>query len=116
MKEVAEQLRKAFPHGHPDFIPMTLEEMKLHSEKNFKYTFRGNPLGNFKRVAEIMKMYPNIDWAQPACVALVYSLKQLDAAFWMLNSGHDTKSIEGIDTCLEDVSVYAKLTRLCRKD
>ncbi len=94
---------------------MLLEQMELHSVKNFKYAYGGDPMGNFYRVAEIMKLYPGIDWAQPECVALVYSLKQLDATFWMLNSGHDAKSLEGIDACLNDVGVYAALTRLIRR-
>ncbi len=112
---VIKHLRKDMPHGHRGFIPMLLEQMELHSTKNFKYAYGGDPMGNFNRVAAIMRLYPDINWAQPECVALIWSFKQLDAALWMLNSGHDAKSLEGIDACLNDVGVYAALTRLIRR-
>ena len=113
--EVIETLREYFPHGHTKFILMCLDEMKLHSEKNYKYAFGGDPLGNFNRVAHLMAQYPKVDWATPVGVALVYALKQLDAVFWMLNSGHSESALEGIDACLGDVSIYAKLAQLLHK-
>lgn len=113
--KLTQELHKEYPHGHPDFIPITLDEITLHSTKNFKYAYKGNPLGNFNRVAEIMKLYPQIDWATPLGVCLMYSLKQLDATFWMMNSGHSVDALEGIDGCLTDVSVYAKLGRIIAK-
>ena len=114
-QEIAKALREECPHGHPDFIPMTLDEVKLHSDKNYKYAFGGDPLGNFNRVANIMVQYPKVDWATPLGVCLIYALKQLDATFWMMNSGHDPVEVEGMDGCLGDLSVYSKIARLIRK-
>ena len=115
IQQIEKELRKQFPHGHKDFIPMLLKQMELHSAKNYKYAHGGPALGNFERVAAIMKLYPNIDWAQPICVALLFSLKQFDAATWMLNSRHEASSIEGIDACLGDDMVYKGLARIMRK-
>ena len=115
-KKIEHDLRVEYPHGHSDFIPMTLDEMSLHSSKNFKYAFGGDPLGNFNRVSALMKMYPKVDWAQPLCVALIYFLKQLDSVLWMLNSGHDPSAVEGMDACLGDISVYSKIMRLIKKE
>jgi len=116
MKGIIKTLNKAFPHGHKDFIPMSIEEMELHSKKNFKYAFGGDPLGNFDRVSTIMAQYPKVNWATRLGVDIIYSLKQLDAVLWMMNSGHSADALEGIGSCLEDVSVYAKLGRIIHKE
>ena len=112
--QIEKHLRKLFPYGHEGFIPMQIQKMKLHSDKNFKYAFGGRPLGNFDRVAKIMALYPTMNWARPECVALLYSLKQLDASLYMLEKGHGAKAIEGIDECLADDSVYKDIARLAR--
>jgi hypothetical protein len=104
-------LRHLYPHGHPDFLPACLEEIKLHSRKNHDYAAGGDALGNFKRVAAILEMYPGLDLAHPAIVALVYAMKQVDATLWMLSNGHEAQ-VEGIRDRLQDVSVYAKLARI----
>lgn len=101
--------------GHPDFIDMTLDELKLHSEKNKDYAQGGDPLGNFKRVAKILGQYPNLDLSKPEVVAIVYMMKQLDAALWMLSQDYEGK-VENVDTRLCDVHVYAKLARILHKE
>lgn len=98
-------------HGHPRFYQLTRDEEGLHSRKNSDYAQGGDALGNFKRVAALLAMYPDLDMSNPAVVALVYSLKQLDAALWLLNIGHQAK-VEGIPERLGDVSIYAKLARI----
>ena len=105
------KLRKVFPHGHAEFNPMTLKEMKLHSEKNFDYAAGGDPLGNFNRVAVIMGMYPNLLLSNPVVIAIVYAMKQIDACLWMLSQNREGK-IEDVNSRLGDVSVYVKLAMI----
>ena len=110
-----EVLRQRFPHGHLDFIPMTVAEMELHSRKNRAYAQGGSPLGNFDRRAQILALYPGLDMANPVVVAVVDSLKQLDCALWQLCQGYED-DIEGLDARLGDVSVYVKLARILAKE
>jgi len=102
-------------HGHPLFYKLTEEEIKLHSEKNRDYAQGGDPLGNFKRVSAIKKLYPGLPWESPIGVALGYMLKQLDAALWMISQGYEGE-VENVDTRLRDVHVYAKLARILRRE
>ena len=103
-------LQDLFPGGHPDFNKLTVEEMELHSVKNQDYTKGGDPLGNFRRVAAILLLYGDIV-PYPAMVAIVYALKQLDAALWMMTHDYEG-AVESVDTRLRDVSVYMKLARI----
>ncbi len=109
------ELRKEFPNGHPDFLPMTLEELRLHSEKSGDYARGGSALGNFERVASILALYKGLDISDPTVVSLVYMLKQLDAALWMLAGRYEGR-VENVDTRLRDVHVYAKLARILHKE
>ena len=111
---VVKILEEVFPHGHPDFIPKSVAEMKLHSEKNHDYAFGGDALGNFKRVADILSHYPGLKLDDPPTVALIYMLKQLDAYLWIKSNGHAIK-VEGIESRLGDVSVYSKLINILEK-
>jgi len=99
--DILKRLREMFPHGHPEFVRMSLLEMGIHSAKNKDYARGGDPLGNFKRVATWMQLYPDMDWATPVGVAIVYKLKQFDAAMWMLNQGFEGE-VEGFDSRLQD--------------
>ncbi len=72
-------------------------------------------MGNFERVATILGLYPNLRLSKPEVVALVYMLKQLDATLWMLNGEYEG-SVENIGTRLNDVSVYATLTRIIHEE
>lgn len=98
-------------NGHPRFYELTEDEAKLHSLKNHDYAGGGDPLGNFNRVAAILAMYPGLKLSDPAIVALVYALKQVDAYLWMKSNGHQAK-VEGVGTRLQDVGVYSKLIRI----
>jgi hypothetical protein len=115
LRVIVEALQKAFPYGHADFIPMTVQEMALHSAKNYDYAHGGDSLGNFYRVAAIFKNYPELDLSNPVVVALAYAMKQLDSALWQLCQGYEGK-IEGLKGRLGDVSVYAKLAILISQD
>ena len=101
-------LKEIFPNGHPDFIPMVLAEIALHSTKNHDYAHGGKPTGNFDRVAAILAMYPGLELGSAPVVAIVYLLKQLDAALWLKNQGH-VAQVEGEAERWKDISVYAKL-------
>jgi hypothetical protein len=115
LEKIKEELKREFPHGHPDFIALTLEELDLHSKKNRDYSFGGNPLGNFTRVAAILSNYPNLKLNDPTIVALVYLFKQLDAVLWLLNTDREGQ-VEGVDERLKDIHVYAKLARILYKE
>ena len=97
--------------GHPKYLELTEDELKLHSEKNYDYTKGGDSLGNFKRVASILSNYPGLNLADPTIVALVFGLKQHDAALWMLSQGYDGK-VETIDKRLQDSHIYTKIARI----
>jgi len=38
--ELEEALRKAFPHGHPKYVELTLEELTLFDVKNHDFAFK----------------------------------------------------------------------------
>uniref|UniRef100_A0A6M3LSI4 Uncharacterized protein n=1 Tax=viral metagenome TaxID=1070528 RepID=A0A6M3LSI4_9ZZZZ len=108
-KQALSLLCPLYPNGHNDFIPMCLEEMELHSAKNADYAKGGDPLGNFKRVSAILKVWGyNIP---PYLVALIYALKQQDAYMWMLSQGYEGQ-VEGVASRLQDDSIYKKLVRI----
>lgn len=111
LEEILDELVVLFPNGHSDFVKLTIDEIALHSAKNFDYAQGGDPLGNFKRRADIELLYPGLDHANPAVIALTDAFKQLDAAMWMLSKGYNGK-VEGIDERLRDVHVYMKLARI----
>ena len=114
-KLVTDSLREDFPYGHPKFIPTTVRELQLHSDKNHDYAAGGSPLGNFERVSAILSMYPNLDLGDERVVALVYMMKQVDAVMWSLNQGHTAK-VEGLSSRLQDISVYAKIVQCMEQD
>lgn len=101
-------LRSAYPHGHSDFLKKVLDEIELHSDKNHDYASGGDPLGNFKRVADFLKQYPGFPYDTPYGVAIINALKQLDAIMWGLAKGIQHK-VEGLHGRLQDVSIYMKL-------
>ena len=107
---VTDVLRRVFPHGHEKFIELSLQEMSLHSKKNYDYAHGGDPLGNFVRVASILSNYPRLKLTAPV-VALVYAMKQLDAVLWQLSQGYEG-TVEGIDDKAMDIHVYVKLFRI----
>lgn len=115
VEQLVEELRKQFPNGHPKFLPITLKEIELHSKKNHDYAAGGDPMGNFNRVAAILALYPKLKLSDPRVVALVYSLKQMDAILWGLNSDI-VHQVEGLDARAEDVSVYAKILQCLNAD
>lgn len=109
------ELLDTYPHGHPEFLPMLLEKMQLHSDKNHDYAAGGRPLGNFERVANIFSNYPGLRLNDPVVVMLTYAMKQIDATLWGISAGIDQK-IEGPVERLGDVLVYAGIAICALKD
>lgn len=106
--EFEEMLRKEFPHGHPDYVGLTLEELQLHSTKNHDFAFGGDPIGNFNRVSVIKKLYPGFDWDSPFGTCIDYFLKQFDSMMWMRCKGIVAK-VESIPKRLMDMAIYSKI-------
>ena len=94
-----------------NYEELSQQELELYRVKNKDYTQGGSPFGNFERVSAILSQYPKLNLASPQVVAMVYMLKQLDAALWMMSEGYEGK-LENIGTRLTDVYVYAKIARL----
>jgi len=66
-------------------------------------------------VATILALYPGLPLGNPAVVALMYALKQVDAVLWGLCQNIKHK-IEGAIPRLQDISVYAKLAAIMIKE
>lgn len=114
-KKIVDKIKAEFPSGHPDFVDMTMDELDLHNKKNYDYAHGGDPLGNFNRVSTICSLYNGLDLSNPAVVAFVYALKQIDASLWMLCQGYEG-NVEGMDERLRDIHTYIKLVRiLCKR-
>lgn len=101
--------------GHPMFEELTEEELKLHEQKNQDYRSTDDPLANFKRVANFMALYPEMNWATPEGVAIIYAMKQQDACLSLLERGL-TGGVETVDTRARDVSVYWKILRILHRE
>ena len=101
--------------GHPKYLELTDDELQLHSEKNSDYTKGGDPLGNFRRVADILSHYPGLDLSAPTVVSLIYMMKQLDAALWMLSQDYEG-AVETVDKRLRDSHIYIKIARILAEE
>lgn len=97
--------------GHPKFYDILKELADLHSRKNHDYASGGDPLGNFKRRAQLYSMYPGLDLSDPTTVVLVDAMKQLDAALWFLSNKHEPM-VEGVRGRLMDISVYSVIAMI----
>lgn len=102
-------------HGHPDYLDLTIDELELHSAKNKDYTKGGDPLGNFKRVANILSNYPGLDLSDPSVVAIVFSMKQMDRALWQMSQGYEG-DLESVDGSMTDTHIYWKIARILHKE
>lgn len=101
--------------GHPLFKILTEEELALHEEKNKDYRSIKDPLANFKRVAAWMALYPDMNWATPEGTAIIYAMKQQDAALSLLERGEEG-GVETVDTRARDVHVYYKILRILHRE
>ena len=111
-------LQEYAPHGHPDFVPNMVEAIRLHSDKNWDYAGKGDPLGNFKRVAAMCDVFftdgnpmkeppPN----KALMVLLLYMAKQFDAVIDCVGHGREVR-VEALSYKLLDICIYAQLGRI----
>jgi hypothetical protein len=114
-EDLMEEIRKVYPHGHPEFLGILMEKAKLHSDKNHDYAKGGNPLGNFERVGTILSLYPGLDLSSPVVVMLIYALKQVDAVLWGFCQKIEQK-VEGPIERLGDIMVYCGIAICALKD
>src|SRR5262245_24194568 len=94
--------------GHPRFRKVLEDQIALHEAKNHDYAAGGDPLGNFNRVASILKLYADDRGSlpiTPEIVAIIYSLKQVDAVLWQLVKSMGAR-VEGMTERVPDVAVY----------
>ena len=114
---ITQALDRYAPHGHPDFNDIVLGIVKLHSDKNYDYARGGDPLGNFKRSADILGKYWHVFATPegPAVLAILYAMKQIDNVLWSLSQGGENVC-EGLDGKLKDIAVYALLTLIMVKE
>jgi hypothetical protein len=108
LQVIRDELKKKYPHGHPKFLDLVLDEIRLHSDKNHDFAKGGNPLGNFNRVGAILDLYPGLKPGDPVVVAVTFALKQLDASLWMLSQDYSAK-VEGHTERWRDIAIYAKI-------
>ena len=106
-------MKKKDFHGHPDYLKLTEDELKLHSAKNRDYATGGDPLGNFKRVSDMLTKWGYS--ITPRDTAFIFLMKQLDAVGNMLGQEYEGQT-ESIDGRLMDISVYAKLMIILGKE
>jgi len=105
-------LEKKKLSGHPRFYEILEELADLHSKKNKDYASAENPLANFTRVGQMCKQWNLVtEGYEPVKVALIYALKQVDAALKLLGSG-EKGGVEGIPDRLRDIAVYAILAEI----
>ena len=96
-------------HGHPKFYKILEQMAELHSKKNKDYATKEDPLRNFKRAAEWAKKYKLItDGYESVKVAIIYMLKQLDAAFKLLGDNQKGE-VEGFIDRMMDIAIYSVL-------
>ena len=88
-----------------------LDMIALYSEKNNGYAGGGAPLGNFTRVASIMRLYPEFHVDSPIGVAIMYLMKHFDRIMWDLNTGRAVS-----DESLGDLVVYFNIIRCMEQD
>lgn len=100
--------------GHPLFHQLCEEESELHAKKNFDYTggvtgVTLSPLANFNRVSTWMALYPGMKWASPEGVAMIYAMKQTDAAMMLLRDPSLKPNFQSAAERLKDDAIYKKI-------
>lgn len=105
-------LEKKRRFGHPRFYEILEELADLHDRKNRDYATPENPLSNFTRVGQMCKQWNLVTKGfEPTKVAMIYMLKQVDAANKLLGSG-EKGGVEGIPERLRDIAVYSILAEI----
>ena len=106
------------PNGHPRFFELLGDMAQLHEKKNSDYA-GGNeskPLGNFERVSAIARLYPGMDWDSPFGVAMIYMLKQLDAALVLRSTKRESVTGEPVGSRLGDIATYSLIMKIIEEE
>lgn len=107
-----EHVAKHPRQGHPRFYELTKAEEVLHERKNAGYAGKGDPLGNFVRVARIYELYPGLDLTDSRVVLLTYVMKHIDALLFAFSPQADAvRREQTVEESCGDISVYMKLIR-----
>jgi hypothetical protein len=93
------------------FNALAEDEIALNLVKTKDYQSKNDVNANFNLVASMLSLYPDMDWATPEGVAIIYSLKQMDAAIGLLERGEEG-GVETVFTRARDVSVYWKIIQV----
>ena len=94
-------------HGHPRFYEILEELGELHARKNAQYASDENPLGNFKRSADLAsKLYKAEN--KPLAQALALMAKQVDAVYDIVGE-NKTELCEALEDKLKDIAIYSIL-------
>lgn len=117
-KKIEAIFKDIWKHGDPRFYELIIDLCQLHNDKNKHYATKKDPLQNFWRVASWCTKYNFLTegW-EPLKVALIYSLKQTDAAFKLIGENKQSLiegegDIEGLEGRLDDIAVYTILARI----
>ena len=115
MTSTIDVLRASLPYGHPHFVGIAYDMMHLHNDKNRQYASGGHPLGNFQRVANIMRNYQNLEQGDPAVALIGMVIKQIDNILWSLDQKRFYKQ-EQVMAHLGDVAVYFTILQCMWQD
>ena len=103
-------------YGHPRFYELIEELAELHNNKNRDYATPEDPLVNFTRTGELAERYGLIAPGKVGLkMALLYSLKQIDAVFKMVGRGQK-ETVEGVRDKLRDIAVYAIIAMILEEE
>ena len=105
-------LREVCPHGDPEFYRIVVDLCELHNDKNADYASKQAPLSNFIQNGRILGDFKLITPGKLATkISMIYMWKQIAAAYKLVGSG-EKGVVEGVAKRLDDVAVYAILTRI----
>ena len=103
-------------HGHPMFYKLLEKEKELHSEKNYQYANKEEPLSNFRRVGQLChKVMLNPNVSDDLKVAMVNMAKQIDAVYDIVGESKKN-TIESLEDKFRDISIYSKLCIILNKE
>lgn len=97
------------------FYQLPQAENELHEQKNHDDAVEEAPLENLKRVTTWLAQYPGLNLHDPAVVAFVFALKQIDTYLWMKSNKHTAQG-EGITKRLHAAFVYMKLVATIERE
>ncbi len=95
-------------YGHPEFYKIVERLKQLHSDKNFQYASKENPLGNFIRTSNLASKLLKDNINKPLAMAMAFMAKQIDAVYDIVGENKEN-TVENIEGKFEDIAVYSIL-------